>query len=59
MLFEGRWQSPELGADLAEALIEENRTRGIEPDGQTAGARWNRQADIPDDICCAAAEALL
>ncbi|MGE0159009.1 MAG: DUF222 domain-containing protein [Gemmatimonadales bacterium] len=59
MLFEGRWQSPELGADAAEALIEENRTRGIEPDGQTAGARWNREADIPDDIWSAAAEAAL
>jgi hypothetical protein len=46
MLFEGRWQPPELPEDSVEALIEENRTRGIEPDWRTAGARWKREEDI-------------
>jgi hypothetical protein len=58
MLFEGRWRPPELGEEAAQALIGENRDRGIDPDGQTAGARWKREADIPDAIWFSLAEAL-
>ncbi|HUP51034.1 MAG TPA: hypothetical protein VM198_01060 [Longimicrobiales bacterium] len=42
-----------------EALIEEQRARGVEPDERTAGARWRREEDIPDEVWFAAIEALL
>jgi len=43
-------EAPELPADPVEALIEETRSRGADPDFYTAGARWKREADIPDDV---------
>ena len=49
---------PEAGKRLVDALIDENRRRGVEPDGWTAGARWKREADIPDRIYFRAVEAL-
>jgi hypothetical protein len=42
-----------------EALIEEQRARGVAPDERTAGARWKREADVPANVYFAAAEALL
>ena len=42
----------------AETLIQKNRDRGVNPDGWTAGARWEREADIPDRIYFRAMEAL-
>jgi hypothetical protein len=42
MQSDGRWQPPELDADAVAALIRENAERGIEPDGSTASARWER-----------------
>jgi hypothetical protein len=39
-------------------LIADNRSRGADPDFFTAGARWNREADIPDDVYFRALEAL-
>jgi len=47
-----------LGADPVKALIEETRHRGAEPDFHTAGARWKREADIPDVVYLSAIEAL-
>jgi hypothetical protein len=56
--FDGRWQPPVLSERAAEALIEENRRLGIEPDAWMAGARWRREEDIPDRIYFNASEAL-
>ena len=56
--FDGGWEPPELGERPVEALLEENRRRGVEPDGWTAGARWKREADIPDPVYFRALEAL-
>ena len=53
---EGPVKNP--SADPAHALIEQNRSRGVRPDGWTAGARWKREADIPDDVYFGASEAL-
>jgi hypothetical protein len=49
---------PELEADPVEALIEDTRSRGADPGFYTAGARWKREADIPDDVYFRAKEAL-
>lgn len=44
--------------DLVEVLVEKNRAQGVRPDGWTAGARWKREADIPDDVYFRALEAV-
>ena len=44
--------------DLVASLTKANRRRGVEPDGWTAGARWKREDDIPDEIYFRALEAL-
>ena len=49
---------PELPADPVAVLVEDNRSRGAEPDFFTAGARWKREADIPDSVYFRALEAL-
>jgi hypothetical protein len=36
--------------DPVEALIEDTRRRGADPDFYTAGARWKREDDIPDRV---------
>ena len=41
-----------------EALLEENRRRGVRPDGWTAAASWEREADIPDRILFRALEGI-
>jgi hypothetical protein len=41
-----------------EALIEENRRQGANPDGWTAASRWKREADIPDRVYFEALEAM-
>jgi len=46
------------GKTLVAALVEENQRRGVRPDGWTAGARWERAADIPDRVYFRAVEAL-
>jgi len=51
-------RTPELPRDLVAALIEENRRRGVDPGPLTAGARWKREADIPDSVYFRALEAL-
>jgi hypothetical protein len=58
-VFEGGWEPPELPADPAEALVAAHRTRGIEPDCTTAGARWKREEDIPIEVMLGAAEAMI
>jgi hypothetical protein len=58
-VFEGGWQPPELPADPVEALVAAHRTRGIEPDCTTAGARWKREEDIPIEVMLGAAEAMI
>ena len=44
--------------DPVEALIEQTRARGANPDFTTAGARWKRESDIPSEIYFRALEAL-
>jgi len=56
--FDGRWQQPELGEHPVEALVEQNRLRGVSPDGWTAGVRWKREDDIPEQIYFRALEAM-
>ncbi|MGB5674667.1 MAG: DUF222 domain-containing protein [Gemmatimonadota bacterium] len=51
-------QAPELPPDPVAALIEDTRRRGADPDFCTAGARWKREADIPDDVYFRAMEAI-
>jgi hypothetical protein len=51
-------QAPALEPDPVEALIEDTRSRGADPDFYTAGARWKREADIPDDVYFRAMEAI-
>jgi hypothetical protein len=51
-------EAPELEPDPVAALIEETSSRGADPDFYTAGARWKREADIPDDVYFRALEAI-
>jgi len=51
-------ETPELPADPVAALIEQTRRRGADPDFYTAGARWKREDDIPDDVYFRAMEAI-
>ena len=55
--FEGRWKAPELPLDPVRALIREHVLAGVAPDRGTAGARWRREADIPDGVYFRACEA--
>jgi hypothetical protein len=59
MRFDGRWQAPDLPPEPVDALVEEHARLGVSPDGWTAGARWNREADIPDDVYLKACEAAM
>lgn len=64
--FDGRWKPPELPERPVEALLEQNRRSGGVPGppafGErcpwTAGARWEREADIPDEIYLRAVDAI-
>jgi hypothetical protein len=44
--------------DLAAALVQDHRRRGVRPGPWTASARWKQEAEIPDDIYFPAMEAL-
>ena len=46
-------------AHPVEKLMDENRRKGTVPDGWTASARWEREADIPDELSSSAWEAML
>ena len=56
--FEGRWQPPELPERPVAALIQQNAFAGARPDAWTAGARWERERDIPKELLFRASEAL-
>jgi hypothetical protein len=51
-------EAPKLEPDPVATLIEDTRRRGADPDFYTAGARWKREADIPDHVYFKALEAL-
>ncbi len=40
--YDGRWRPLELSGNPVGSLVEENRTRGVDPDWRTAGAVWRR-----------------
>ena len=46
LLCEGRWQPPELAEEPVEALVEQHRALGIEPDEETAAVQWRRAEDV-------------
>ncbi len=46
--FDGGWTAP--GSGSVDVLVEANRRRGVEPDWRTAGARWKRIEDVPDEV---------
>jgi hypothetical protein len=54
--FDGGWQAPELRDRPVDALIREHERLGVRPDERTAGARWKREADIPDEVYFKASE---
>ncbi len=61
--FDGRWEPPVLPERPIEAMIEANSKSGdplhaSAPTAMTAGARWKREADIPDDVYFRALEAI-
>lgn len=56
--FDGRWQPPALPARPVDALVRENRSRGVDPQPWSVGARWKREPDIPARIYNRATEAL-
>ena len=58
MHFDGGWQLPNLPEQPVEALVEQNRRGGIDPDAWTAGARWKRERDIPARVYFDATDAI-
>ena len=56
----GRPPGPALPShrDPVETLIADTRSRGADPDYLTAGARWKREDDIPEEVYYKALEAL-
>jgi hypothetical protein len=56
----GRPPGPALPShrDPVETLIADTRSRGADPDYLTAGARWKREDDIPEEVWYRALEAL-
>ena len=47
-----------LADGAAEALVQQNRLRGIEPDFRTSTARYRREEDIPWPVIVRAIDAL-
>jgi hypothetical protein len=56
--FDGMWSPPKLQEHPVDDLIAEHEARGVKPDGWTAGASWQREVDIPNDVYFRANEAL-
>jgi hypothetical protein len=48
---------PALPEEPVEELVIQNVARGAAPDTATAGARWERERDIPDEVLFRALEA--
>lgn len=55
---EGRRRTPQLPADAVSALARGNMRRGVHPHSMTAGARWRRESDIPEEVWRRASEAV-
>lgn len=55
---EGRRRTPQLPADAVSALVRSNMRRGVHPHSMTAGARWRRETDIPEEVWRRASEAV-
>ena len=51
------WEAPDLPADPTRALVRENRLHGADPGPREAGARWEREARVPDELWFRALEA--
>lgn len=47
-----------VGRDMVAALERDNRSHGAQPDWRTAGARWKRLEDIPENVLFGVWEAL-
>jgi hypothetical protein len=47
-----------VSAASADILVDGNHLLGIDPDHRTAGARWKRIEDVPDEVLCRAMEAV-
>jgi hypothetical protein len=58
LVYDGRFQPPELPKDVLAAMIAEHAAHGIEPDGWTPSVRWTRERDIPDEIYFGATAAM-
>jgi len=66
--FDGRWKPPALPQQQIEVMIAADSRGGSSaggvatgesaPNGATAGARWKREADIPDEVYYRALEAI-
>jgi hypothetical protein len=57
-VFDAGWTPPALPERPVAALVRQNLARGARPDAWTAGARWAREADVPDEVYFRAREAL-
>jgi hypothetical protein len=57
-LIDFRPPTPPLPAHPVVHLSQDNRARGTDPGPCTAGARWKREADIPDSVLFRALESL-
>ena len=55
---DARWTAPTLAGDPVAALVRENQLMGANPDGWTAGSRWERECEIPDPVYLRALEAV-
>jgi len=55
--YDARPAAPHLPDHPVRALVVEHAQRGIAPGWRTAGARWKREADIPDGVYFRALEA--
>lgn len=45
--YDGGWKPPQLPDAPVARLLDDNRSRGVRPDGWTAGARWQSERDVP------------
>ena len=45
--YDGAGRAPELPDAPVTRLVDDNARHGVRPDGWTAGARWERERDVP------------
>jgi hypothetical protein len=48
--FDGGWKTPALPEHPVRTMILENKRRGADPNEWSPASRWEREADIPDDV---------